>query len=167
MKKIRAKRGTLAERFWARVDKRGPDECWPWLGAKNCGGYGRICKGNRKGGAPTIQAHRASYELNVGPIPDGLFVCHHCDNRACVNPAHLFLGTAQDNADDMVRKGRSPRHGKTHNSGERNGRAKLTAQQVIEIRQSPMTYDQISKVYGISDGAISGILSRKNWKHIP
>src|SRR5207302_5572975 len=101
----------LVERFWAKVEK-GPD-CWPW---KAClrNGYGMI-------NAPEKYAHRFSYELNNGPIPKGKYVLHRCDNRACVRPEHLILGTQKENLIDMMRKGRRIR--------------KLTVDQVKEIRQ--------------------------------
>lgn len=92
----------LADRFWAKVQKAGPDDCWPWLASRMPKGYGKL------GIASTTPklAHRVSWELHYGPIPEGLFVCHRCDNPPCVNPAHLFLGTCTDNLRDMVAKGR-------------------------------------------------------------
>lgn len=92
---------TVEERFWQRVALT--DECWPWLGAKNKNGYGTF--------SPTKElsktlAHRFAWELYRGPIPEGMLVCHTCDNPECTNPKHLFLGTPQDNMDDKVRKGR-------------------------------------------------------------
>lgn len=80
---------------------RGPDECWPWTGAVTGKGYGKISLAYRH-----RNAHRVAFELWHGPIPDGLLVCHRCDNRPCCNPAHLFVGTAKDNAEDMMAKGR-------------------------------------------------------------
>ena len=85
--------------FWAKVDKSG--ECWTWTGARDPRGYGRLGRGRK-----TLFAHRFSWEEENGPIPNGLFVCHSCDNPACVRPSHLFLGTQKDNIRDMMSKNR-------------------------------------------------------------
>ncbi len=97
----------LAERFWEKVDRSNPDGCWAWKAARKRNGYGEI--GSDGGRGQPLAAHRISYQLNVGPIPDTFCVCHRCDNPSCVNPAHLFLGTRQDNMRDALRKARLPR----------------------------------------------------------
>ena len=125
----------LSDRFWAKVNPNGPvpphqphlGPCWLWTANRNSVGYGMIAPGY--GGRSSILAHRASWELANGPVPAGLFVCHHCDTPLCVNPAHLFLGTDQENKDDMVRKGRSPK-------GERSG-ARLHPERMRRPNRKP------------------------------
>lgn len=138
---------TLAERFWAKVAKAGDDECWLWTAAKFATGYGGIGSGASK----TLYAHRVSYEINCGPIPDGKFVLHRCDVRACVNPAHLFVGESVDNVRDMLSKGR--------------GSGKLTPAQVAEIRQMLGSVKQraIAKMFGVSQSAVMRISTKRGW----
>jgi hypothetical protein len=91
----------LADRFWRSVDRRGPDECWPWKDARDAHGYGAFGHGSK-----TLKAHRVSSELTDGPIAEGLAVCHRCDNPPCCNPAHLFRAPQPENVRDMFAKGR-------------------------------------------------------------
>jgi hypothetical protein len=161
-----AHRIPLANRFWAKVDRRGPDECWPWTGAggrQKSGRSGHI-RIEPERGSRNVAAPRVAWELTNGQIPKGLFVCHHCDNAKCVNPAHLFVGTASDNVRDMVQKGRG-RVNRQH--GEKNHAAKISAAQVMEIRgyvaKGAGTYRQIGARYGISPSAVHLIASGRNW----
>src|SRR5678816_2871477 len=95
----------LSERFWSKVDQSG--DCWIWTAHHLSSGYGLIGTGSMRDGTRRGSlAHRVSWELAYGTIPDGLFVCHRCDNPSCVRPDHLFLGTCKDNAADSVAKGR-------------------------------------------------------------
>ena len=100
-----------------------------------------------------------AYELVCGEIPKGMKVLHSCDVRSCVNPHHLFLGTNNDNSKDMVRKGRQAK-------GERTHHVKLTAHDIVEIRNSKLPQADIAKRYGVTQAAISLVVVRKNWKHI-
>ncbi len=142
------------ECFWAKVEKT--ESCWFWKAAKNSWGYGAFTILPQR---RMIGAHRLSYEMHFGIIPGDLQVCHKCDNPACVNPDHLFLGTVLDNRRDCVSKGRQA-------YGEKNGRAKLTVQQVREIRASSESLRSIAKRYGVSQALISAIRSRKLWGHV-
>jgi hypothetical protein len=142
-------------RFWSRVKVLGPDDCWEWQACINSN-YGVLVvkKKNQK-------AHRVSYVINVGVIPDGLLVCHRCDNTICVNPNHLFLGTNKDNMLDKMSKGRQ-----VNPLGVKHGRAKLTEIQVLKIRQDARLLREVAKEYKVNIMTISNIRSGKNWKHL-
>jgi hypothetical protein len=150
-------REPAAERFQRFIAKS--DGCWIWTGGRDQKGYG--CFAGRK-------AHRWSWELHNGPIPPGMLACHHCDNPPCVNPAHLFLGTAKDNSADMVAKGRVKRPclGKKGADGHN---AKLTDDDVREIRRLSalgLSTRKIGHRFGVSKFPVSEILRGKTWAHV-
>lgn len=147
---------SLEDRFWKYVDRRGKNECWPWIGS-GIDGYGTIGVGGRAGGK--LLAHRVSWEIFHGrPIPPsadyhGVVVRHNCNNRACVNPHHLTLGTQADNVADMwINKG-SPR-----------GSARLNESQISTIRADPRSSRKLAPLYGVSDAHIRAIRSGRTWK---
>jgi hypothetical protein len=143
------------EAFEARV-KPNPTGCLEWTGAKIKDGYGMI----KVGGVSTL-AHRFSYERHVSAIPSDRKVLHTCDNPSCVNPDHLFLGTDQDNVDDMFAKGRGRKA-----SGEAHGRTKLTETDVLAIKSDPRKYRDIATAFGIGKSTVGYIKSGKNWPHV-
>lgn len=157
----------IQKRFWAKVDKSR--ECWEWTGAKNLKGYGRFKINGR-----TYSPHRLVWEWENGPIPEGMFICHHCDNPPCVNLDHLFCGTRSENMLDAASKGRIPGNTKNHSvssvQGEKNFFSKLTRRDVFEIRRlasgKQMTYRQMAKRFGVNKSTIGSIVRREKWKHI-
>ncbi len=140
----------LAERFWRKVDKSG--DCWLWTGSKNSKGYGNIGVDGK-----TRRAHRIAWELENGPIPDGVEVCHSCDNPSCVRVSHLFLGAPSENTADMWNKGR--------------GFSRLTEAQVAEIRQryaqGGVSYTMLAPSYGVHWSTIAYAVTGKTWRRIP
>lgn len=136
--------------------------CWEWTGHRNVDGYGLVTLNKRQ-----ILAHRVSWLLYRGPVPDGLFVCHHCDNPPCVNPAHLFVGTAADNSADMVRKGRSPRP-KVPRGGN-NPACRLSEDDIHTARRlfgEGVSQTDIAKRLGVSQAHVSKIVNRTAWAHV-
>jgi hypothetical protein len=151
----------LSEKFEMYVQRRGDDECWGWLGFKSGDGYGKM---RTRGKA--VRAHRVSYQLHVGPIPDGLSVLHHCDNPGCVNPRHLFVGTHNDNMADCSAKGRI-RWGDRRGSG--NSNAKLNEDAVREIRRRAADGESrasIAAAFGLHVGSINNVVTRCRWGHV-
>jgi hypothetical protein len=159
--------GPLAERFWRHVERsRG---CWTWTGGLNDAGYGIIGSGGASG--RMLRAHRVSWSLAYGAIPAGLFVCHACDNRRCVNPEHLLLGSTAANNLDCVRKGRGRHstHPESANRGERNGRHKLTAAQVAEVRQQHLAGQSMRRLalaFRVSRPTIRAIVNGEHWRDV-
>jgi len=148
--------------FYARVSKQRESGCWHWTGANskaNKSGYGR-CYFTK----PVQDAHRVSYILHKGEIPDGMIVCHTCDNKVCVNPDHLFAGTFSDNSADAFQKGILPPIPPMQ--GEQSPHAKLTNDAVIHIAKREMRQIDYAKLYNISRATIANIWSGRNWKHL-
>lgn len=148
------------ERFMAKVAPIPIAGCWLWMGAGHPTGYGRFAMG-----AGTVDfAHRASYRLFIGEIPAGHYVCHRCDVRLCVNPAHLFAGTATDNMRDASAKGRIrlPRPEQMLR-GERQPMAKLTDEQVREIRASSEPQKALAARFGVDPSTVSLVKSGRTW----
>lgn len=148
-------------RFLKQADTRDldPDICWIWTGAVNSNGYGRFTDKNRN-----ILAHRVSHELFVGPIPKGKNVCHSCDNRMCVNPHHLWLGSQSENLRDAIAKGR---HSTPDTRGERNGNRRLSQSDVDCIRAmhgGGQRKYRIAATYGVSPSTVGDIINYKTWK---
>lgn len=154
-----AKRNTLTKECFMRFVSIHDDNlngCWEWMGSKNDQGYGNFKLINK-----AYKAHRISYMLFIGDIPENMCVCHSCDNPSCVNPAHLWLGTNQDNVDDKMRKGRQ-----SHSRGEERYNHKLDKQKVIQIRQlykQGYTLKELSKMFGVSISTVFFVKSEKVW----
>ncbi len=144
--------------FWQHVDRSGgPAGCWPWLAGLASKGYGRYGRQH---------AHRVAWILTHGPLPEDVYVCHNCpggDNKVCVNPAHMFLGSCLDNMRDLARKG-------GHAHGERHGMTRLTEADVREIRgryaAGAVRQQELAALFGIGQAAISSIVRRQSWKHV-
>jgi hypothetical protein len=148
-------RGPAEQRFWAKVEKTAT--CWVWTACRHPQGYGQFgCAGR------IVKAHRVAWELTHGPIPDGLQVCHRCDNPPCVNPDHLFLGTQRDNNHDCIAKGRAK-----NLRGAAHGRARLSAEDVLAIRAThpAASYSALARHYGVSKATIAAVVQGRNWAH--
>jgi hypothetical protein len=150
----------MVERFWRNIRKGHPDECWEWIGTISDTGYGKIHRGGKYGGDD--YAHRYSYQLAYGEFDKSLFVCHKCDNPPCVNPAHLFLGTHEDNMRDAVSKGRSVHH-------DKQWACKLTPESVREIRRlaaEGVPRGEIALRFGVSVPTVIDAIRRRTWRRV-
>lgn len=163
-------RKSLEERYWAKIDRRGPDECWPWTGGLGGSPYGLFWDGSYYEGTNhprMVTATRVGYKLRVGPIPSGFLVCHTCDNPPCHNDRHWFLGTPSDNQRDCAEKGRNRA---PKNQGSRHGRSKVTESQVDEIRKKYLSgrylQKDLAEEYGILQQQVSRIVRGRSWSHM-
>ncbi len=154
---MKGKNKNIKEDVWKRINIKGEDDCWEWKGYVLSNGYGQIRIDYRR-----YRTHRLVYELTYGPIPEGLLVCHKCNNRKCCNPKHLYVGTQKDNLKQMIEDGRKP-------IGENSSKAKLNWKQINEIRKKyiPYIYTQkrLGKEYSISESECFLIINNKVWKN--
>ena len=157
---------TTEQKFWEKVDKESPSGCWNWTAGKNSNGYGQFGVNGKM-----EKAHRVSWEMHNGDIPEhdsyhGMCVLHSCDNPACVNPRHLFLGTQTENMADMDKKNR--RDKTTRAFGINHGRAKLNHTQVRVIRTyyPALTQQALADCFGVGLTTIHSIVTRQTWQHI-
>ena len=168
IKKTRERKSTpIEDRFWPKVDKKGPDDCWNWLAKSKIQGYGVIGHGGKYG--KKILAHRLSYEIHKGKIPTdnseyhGYVVMHTCDNRLCVNPNHLILGTQKDNVRDMDQKGRRKvvcKRGASHHM------TSITNQQARDLYIMKGLYREIAEYIGCTLATVKSIKRQVTWSHV-
>jgi hypothetical protein len=148
------------ERFWSKVLQPDTDSCWPWIGARFANGYGRV----RTSRSTTVTAHRLAFTLTYGQIPDGLVICHKCDNPPCCNPSHLFAGTHLDNVHDCIQKGRRARL-----EGEQHPMARLTEETARSVRvryQSGEPSKVIASDVGVTPQMVWAIATGRSWRHL-
>lgn len=149
---------TISQRFWAKVERKSPDECWEWTASRSHDGYGFFGVNGRN-----LKANRVAWKLEHGEIPAGLCVLHSCDNPPCVNPGHLHLGTVASNNAEAVQRDR-------HSTGVRNGKAKLTVEDVKEIRRrraAGALLREIAVEFGIHVSNVSFIARGVHWPSVP
>ena len=160
----RGKRNRAAD-FWVRVAAETASGCRLWLGTVDHGGYGYLSWRSARSRPGRSSAHRLAWTLTYGQVPEGLYVLHRCDVPACVNPLHLFLGTAKDNTVDMQQKGRE-----ADRRGERNQKAMLSEHDVRAIRRMAsrgVSYRAIARLYEVTCGCVGPVVRREHWPHVP
>jgi len=157
--------GSLGERLWRRINKSGPNGCWIWIGGRNARGYGNLGEGPRCG--KTLAAHRVSWMLTNGPIPNGKSVLHKCDNPPCVNPDRLFLGTQLDNMRDRSAKGRAP-------TGDSNAMRRLRPEsklRAIRIKEAYINGNknqhELAREFNVDPSFVCLIVNEKRWGGVP
>lgn len=153
-----------SERFWSFVQKGVGDACWLWTKSLSRYGYGQQWVGGKN-----WITHRLAWTLTNGEIPKGLCLCHRCDNPACVRPDHMFLGTQRDNLRDMRAKGRERNYRTDPPRGELNGRARLTVDDVREIRRRAalgVSHSEIGRAFKYHRANVAHIVNRRVWKHV-
>lgn len=153
---------SIEERFWPKVEKGDPEECWPWQASIDADGYGRFGVDYTN-----THAHRVAYMLEVGD-PEDQNVLHHCDNRVCCNPAHLYAGEQSDNWQDAVDRDRLA-DGQVFSNGEEHPKSKLTADEVAEIKEKlseGATQTELAEEYGVSRPTVTHIDRGNTWNHV-
>lgn len=148
----------LRERLYAKLAVKGEDDCWEWTGWRHPQGHGQIGLGIN---GALVYTHRAAWMLAYGPIPEGMYVCHKCDNPPCCNPKHLFLGTPKDNVQDMLEKRR-------HSHGDKHA-SKLSKDRVVAIKAllaEGRTQQSIADEFNISRSMVGLIGSGHRWKYL-
>lgn len=146
------------QEFWRRA-RRDANGCLVWIRRLDQNGYAPIFRRGR-----WTKAHRLAWEFSNGKVPSGMNVCHRCDNRACIEPTHLFVGTQSDNMRDCENKGRA-----NHPVGERNNKAKLTSEEVLELRRRRAAGEsmyRLGKVFGIARQSVRSIILGRHWRHV-
>jgi hypothetical protein len=155
---------SLEERFWSKVDKAGPDDCWPWNRSRFPSGYGQF---KLHPGESPQKASRMAWTLTFGSIPDGLLVCHRCDNPPCCNPRHLFLGTHADNNADKITKGRHPQRKPEFVADLVHRVRKLSDEEIAEarrLRATGVAFRAIAARFGVHHTTIVRLVIGKTWR---